>query len=174
MAMSVKHLATGVAAVAAVGAAAAGVTSGASGGSFSPPAVFQVQPVALGESLPLDPPPAPNLPSADALSLLCNRVADPGASYSDKAPLVQGGISPDEGRDADHKLRQAYRDGKFPQTYTVTNIQPAGPDQATADVAIAGPKLAAPLTQNLTFVNQDGTWVFRHDSALALIQAATA
>lgn len=168
--MNGKLFATGVVAVAAIGAAAAGVTSVAAGGSFGAPA--QVQPVALGA--PLDPPPAPDLPSADALSLLCNRVTDPGAGYSDKAPLVQGGINPDEGRDADHKLRQAYRDGKFPQQYTVTNIQPAGPDAATADVAIAGPKLAAPINQNLTFVNQGGTWVLRHDSALALLQSATA
>jgi hypothetical protein len=56
----------------------------------------------------------------------------------------------------------------------VTNIQPAGPNAATADVAISGPKLAAPVTQNYTFVDQGGSWIMSHDSAIALVQAATA
>jgi len=170
----VKRFATGAAAAAAIGAAAVGLTSVASGGSFGTPAAIPVRPVAVSAPIPLDPPPAPGLPSPDELSLLCNRVTDPGAGYTDKAPLVAGGIPPDQGRDADHQLRKAYRDGKFPQQYTVANIQPAGPGQATADVTIAGPKLAAPVTQNLTFVNQGGTWVLRQDSAQALIQAAVA
>ncbi|HZE18453.1 MAG TPA: hypothetical protein VE197_23660 [Mycobacterium sp.] len=180
MAMSVKLFAAGVTAVAAIGAAAAGVTSVASGGSFSTPTAFQVQPVALREPLPLDPPPAPNqppapnLPTADQLSGICNSVTDPGVSYTTKTNLVQGGISPDEGHTADHDLRKAYRDGKFPLSFNVSNIQPAGPDAVTADVATSGPKLAAPVTQNLTFVNQDGNWIMRHDSAMALLQAATA
>jgi hypothetical protein len=169
--MTVKFLATGVAAVAVIGAAAADIAS-------SHPAVFQVRPVALGASLPLDqpppPPPAPNLPTADQLSSLCNGVTDPGVSYTTKNNLVQGGISPDEGHAADHDLRKAYRDGKFPLSFNVTNIQPAGPNAVTADVATSGPKLAAPITQNLTFVNEGGNWMMRHDSALALLQAATA
>ncbi|MFZ1162171.1 MAG: hypothetical protein WAO18_07940, partial [Mycobacterium sp.] len=73
---------------------------------------------------------------------------------------------------ADHKLRKAFEDGKFPQSYDVTNIQPAGPN-ATADVAISGPKLPAPVTQHLTFVNQGG-WTLAPDSAQALLLAATA
>jgi hypothetical protein len=172
--MTVKFLATGVAAVAVIAAAAAGVTSIAS----TSPIAFPVQPRALGTSLPLDqpppPPPAPNLPTADQLSSLCNGVTDPGVSYTTKNNLVQGGISPDEGHAADHELRKAYRDGKFPLSFNVTNIQPAGPNAATADVATSGPKLAAPITQNLTFVNEGGNWMMRHDSAMALLQAATA
>lgn len=181
--MTVKFLATGTAAVAAIAAAAAGVTSIAATG----PTAFQVQPVALGTPLPSpasgrypqDPPPPPpppgqNLPSAEQLSTLCNSVTNPGVSYTTKDNLVQGGISPDEGHAADHDLRKAYRDGKFPLSFNVSNIQPAGPNAATADVAISGPKLAAPVTQNYTFVDQGGSWMMSHDSAIALVQAATA
>ncbi|MBV9319737.1 MAG: hypothetical protein JO106_07460 [Mycobacterium sp.] len=178
--MTVKLFATGVAAVAAIGAAAAGVTSVASGGWFGTPAVFQVQPVALGAPLPLDPPPPPpappetNLPTPEQLSAICNQVTDPGVSYTTKTNVVQGGISPGEGDGADHNLRKAYRDGKFPLSFNVSNIQPAGPNAVTADVATSGPKLAAPVTQNYTFVNEGGNWVMAHDSAMALLQVATA
>ena len=69
--------------------------------------------------------------------------------------------------------RKAYRDGKFPETFTVTNIQPAGPNAATADVAINGPKFAGPVTKNLLFLNQGGNWILQHQAALALLQAAS-
>ncbi|MBS4727154.1 hypothetical protein MSM1_01815 [Mycobacterium sp. SM1] len=165
--MTAKFLATGLAAVAVIGAAA--------DGAASHPAVFQVQPVALESPLPLDPPPPPpGLPTADQLSSLCAQVTDPGVSYTTKTSMVQGGISPEEGHVADHDLRKAYRDGKFPESFTVTNIQPAGPNAATADVAISGPKFAGPVTKHLLFVNEDGNWVLSHDSALALLQASTA
>ncbi len=169
--MTVKLLAAGAAAVAAVGAAAAGVTALASGGT----AVFQVQPVVL--SAPLDPPPppppgAPDLPSAGDLSSLCTNLTNPGVSYHSKTGLVAGGLSDNDGRAADHELRDAFRDGKFPQSYDVTNIQPAGPNAATADVAIGGPQFPAPVTRNLTFVNQGG-WTISPESAQALLQAAT-
>jgi hypothetical protein len=107
------------------------------------------------------------------LSNLCTQATDPGVSYTTKNNLVQGGITPDEGHVADHDLRKAYRDGKFPQQFTVTNIQPAGPNAATADVAISGPKFAGPVTKNLAFFNEGGNWILQHDAALALIQAAT-
>lgn len=130
-----------------------------------------------GPALPQDPPPPPpgqNLPTPDQLSSLCNQATDPGVSYTTKNNLVQGGISPDEGHVADHDLRKAYRNGNFPEQFTVTNIQPAGPNAATADVAISGPKFAGPVTKNLAFVNEGGNWILQHDSAIALIQIATA
>ncbi|HXO83853.1 MAG TPA: hypothetical protein VN856_28665 [Mycobacterium sp.] len=163
--MTVKLLATGVAAVATIGAAAAGVTSLAS--SSAP----QVAPVVF--SAPLDPPPpAPGEPTAGELSSLCTNLTNPGVSYHSKTGLVAGGISSEQGRDADHKLRKAFEDGKFPQAYDVTNIQQAGPNAAAADVAISGPKFPAPITQHLTFVNQGG-WTLAPDSAQALLLAAT-
>ncbi|HME75630.1 MAG TPA: hypothetical protein VKI00_08225 [Mycobacterium sp.] len=167
--MTVKMLATGAAAVAAIGAAAAGVTSFASGSTSA----LGVQPVALGVPFAQDPPPpAPGLPTAGDLSSLCTNLTNPGVNYHSKTGLVAGGINDNDGRVADHDLREAFRDGKFPQSYDVTNIQPAGPNAATADVAISGPKFPTPVTRNLTFVNQGG-WTIAPDSAQALVQAAT-
>jgi len=166
--MTVKMLFTGAAAVAAIGAAAAGVTAFASGSASA----LQVQPVALGVPFAQDPPPAPGLPSAGDLSSLCTNLTNPGVSYHSKTGLVAGGINDNDGRVADHDLREAFRDGKFPQSYDVTNIQPAGPNAATADVAISGPKFPQPVTQNLTFVNQGG-WAISPQSAQQLVQAAT-
>ena len=169
--MTVKMLATGAVAVAAIGAAAAGLTSVAVGATSG----FEVQPAALGVPFAQDPPPgAPPLPSPDQLSSLCNQVTDPGVSYENKFGLVQNGISGDEGHVADHDLRKAYRDGKFPEQFNVTNIQPVAPNAVSADVAITGPKFAGPVTKQLAFVDQGGTWVFQHAAALALVQAATA
>jgi hypothetical protein len=158
--MTVKLLVTGVAAVASSGASA-----------------LQVRPVVL--SAPLDPPPppppgAPALPSPEQLSSLCNQLTDAGVSYTTKLNLVQGGISPDEGHVADHDLRKAFRDGNFPEQFNVTNIQPAGPNAASAEVAITGPKFAGPVSKPLVFVNEGGNWIFQHEAALALVQAATA
>jgi hypothetical protein len=113
------------------------------------------------------------LPTPEQLSNLCNQVTDPGVNYRDKTNLVENGIPQNEGMVADHDLRKAYRDGKFPQQYAVTNIQPAGPNAATADVAISGPKFAGPVTKNLLFLNQGGNWILQHQAALALLQAAT-
>jgi hypothetical protein len=166
--MTVKMLATGAAAVAAIGVAAAGLTSFASGSATA----LQVQPVAMGVPFAQDPPPAQDLPTAGDLSSLCTNLTNPGVSYHSKTGLVAGGINDDEGRDADHKLRDAFRAGNFPESFDVTNIKPAGPNTASADVAISGPKFPTPVTQNLTFVNQGG-WAISPQSAQALVQAAT-
>jgi hypothetical protein len=175
--MTLKSVATSAAAVGAIGAAAVGVTSAA----FVPASPAEVQLAAVGVPLPQDPPPPPppppvpgqNLPTPEQLSTLCTQATDPGVSYTTKTNLVENGISPDEGHVADHDLRKAYRDGKFPETFTVTNIQPAGPNAATADVAISGPKFAGPVTKNILFLNQGGNWILQHQAALALLQAAT-
>jgi hypothetical protein len=170
--MTVKLLATGVAAVATIGAAAAGMASAVAGGASA----LQVRPVVLGA--PLDPPPpppgAPPLPSPEQLSDLATRVTDPGVSYETKFGLVENGISADEGHVADHDLRKAFRNGNFPEQFNVTNIQPVGPNGVTADVAITGPKFAGPVNKQLAFVDQGGTWVLQHDAAIALVQAASA
>lgn len=171
--MTVKSLATGAAAVAAIGVAAAGAASLAT----AHPAALHVQPAAVAVPFAQDPPPpappgAPGLPSPGDLTSLCTNLTNPGVNYHSKTGLVAGGINDNDGRVADHDLREAFRDGKFPQSYDVTNIQPAGPNAATADVAISGPKFPTPVTRNLTFVNQGG-WTIAPDSAQALVQAAT-
>jgi len=166
-----KSIVISAAAVAVVGGAAAGITA------IAPPSgVAHVQLTAVGAPRPQDPvppPPGQDLPTPDQLSSLCTQATDPGVSYTTKTNLVENGITPDEGHQADHDLRKAYRDGKFPETFNVTNIAPAGPNVAQADVAISGPKFAGPVTKHLFFVNQGGNWVLQHDAALALLQAAT-
>ena len=168
-----KSVATSVAAMAVIGGAAAGITS------VAPPSglAARVQPAAVGASLgpalPQDPPPGQGLPNPDQLANLCNQVTDPGVSYTTKNNLVENGITPGEGHVADHDLRKAYRDGKFPETFDVTNIAPAGPNVAQADVAISGPTFAGPVTKHLAFIEQGGNWILQHDSAIGLIQAAT-
>jgi hypothetical protein len=167
---TLKTVATGVAAFAVVG--------GAAGGALGAVPMDHVQLAAVGAPLPQDPPPPPPapgaLPNPEQLSNLCNQATDPGVSYTTKNNLVENGISPDEGHVADHDLRKAYRNGNFPETFAVTNIAPAGPNLAQADVAISGPKFAGPVEKHLVFVNQGGNWILQHDAAIALIQAATA
>jgi len=156
-----------VGALVVVGGAAAGIASvGPPGG------LAGVQLAAVGAPLPQDPP-APGLPTPDQLSSLCNQVTDPGVSYTTKTNQVQNGISPEEGHVADHDLRKAYREGKFPEQFNVTNIALAGPNAAQADVPISGPKFVGPVSKHLFFVDQGGNWILQHDAALALIQAAT-
>jgi hypothetical protein len=142
--ITLKSVATSATAAAAIGFAA-------------------VQPVAVADPLP----------SPQQLATLCAQATDPSVSYTTKQNLVQGGISPEDGHAADHDLRKAAHDGKFPQQFNVTNIAPAAPGEAQADVAITGPKLAGPVGKHLLFANQGGNWVLTHDSALALLQAAT-
>ena len=162
-----KSIAIAAAAFAAVGGAAAGITA------LAPPSgLAGVHLTAVGAPLPQDPP-VPNLPTPDQLANLCTQLTDPGVSYTTKTNLVENGISPDEGHVADHDLRKAYRNGNFPEQFNVTNIAPVGPN-ATAEVAITGPKFAGPVSKQLLFVNQGGNWVLQHDAAIALIQASTA
>lgn len=161
-----KSIVMTAAALAVVGGAATGIAA------IAPPAgLAGVQLVAVGAPRPQDPP-APSLPTPDQLAGVCTQATDPGVSYTTKTNLVENGISADEGHLADHDLRKAYREGKFPETFNVTNVAPAGPN-ASADVAISGPKFAGPVTKQLMFVNQGGNWILSHDSALALVQAAT-
>lgn len=189
--MGTKLVGVGAATAAAI--ATAGITSIAAGGT----ATVRVQPVVVGAPLPLDPPPTPApvqpvpaslapevpavpaapeqpaapLPTADQVTGVLTRLSDAGVSYKTKDNLVEGGIAPNEGHLLDHELRKAYREGQLPLTFNVTNIQPAGPNTAAADVAISGPKMQPPVTRPLTFVDQGGSWVLSHDSAVALVQA---
>lgn len=168
--MTMKLLATS-AAVAAIGAAAAGVTSIAPGMASSNPAAPQVQPVVFSAPLPLDQ--TTTLPTAGQLSGVLNGLADPGVPFANKAGLVEGGISPMEANLADHQMKKAAKKGELPLTFNVSNIQPAGPGAASADVAVSGPKLTAPVMQSVTFVNQGGSWLLSRGSAMSLLQAAS-
>lgn len=170
---SMKTLATGMAAVAAIGAAAAGLTAIAT----ADPAGYQVQPVVFGAPLPQDPAPTPipgpaaNLPTAPQLTGLLNSLADPNVPFANKSDLVEGGISGMEARVADHELKKAAKNGDLPLAFSVSNIRQGDPGAALADVAVSGPKLTSPVTQNVTFVNQ-GSWMLSRSSAMELLQAA--
>jgi len=167
-------IATGVAALGAFAAAAVGVTSVASVPADGP---AQLRLAAVGAPLPQDPPaPAPangaNVPTAAQLNGLLTSLADPNVSFSAKGNLVEGGISGLEAHVADKKLKKAAKNGDLPLSFNVTNIQSAAPGSATADVAVSGPKLISPVSQNVTFVNQGG-WVLSRSSAMELLQAAS-
>ena len=87
--MTVKSLATGVAAVAAIGAAAAGVTCVASVTGTLP----QAQPVVFSAPLPLDPVlPGADVPTPDQLVSLLNSLQDPSVPFASKSNLVQVGF----------------------------------------------------------------------------------
>jgi hypothetical protein len=164
--VSVKSLATGVAAVAAIGAAAAGVTCIASVNATLP----QVQPVVFGTPLPLDPVvPGADVPTPDQLISVLNSLQDPSVPFGSKSYLVEGGIGGVEGHFADKKLQQAAAKGSLPLTFNIANIQPAGPGTASANITATGPHLA-PTTENITFVDQGG-WKLSRTSAMTLIQS---
>ncbi|OBI40793.1 hypothetical protein A5707_08215 [Mycobacterium kyorinense] len=162
--MTVKALAAGAAALAAIGAAAVGSVA------FSSPAVAHVQPVVFTAPLPQDQTAA--LPTAGQLTSVLNSLADPSIPFGNKAGLVEGGISPTEAHMADRALQKAAKKGQLPLSFNISNIQPAAADAATADVAVSGPKFTAPVTQSVTFVNQ-GSWMLSRDSAMSLLQAAS-
>ncbi|MGH3531297.1 MAG: hypothetical protein ACRDSX_05085 [Mycobacterium sp.] len=164
--MTVKSLATGVAAVAAISAAAAGVTCIAS----IAPATPQVQPVVFGAPLPLDP--AADVPTADELITVLNGLQNPSVPFASKSYLVEGGVGGVEAHIADRKLQKAAANGSLPLSFNIANVVPAGPGTASADVTATGPHLA-PTTQNLTFVNQGG-WKLSKGSAMTLIQSVQA
>jgi hypothetical protein len=164
--VSVKTLATGVAALAAIGAAAAGVTCIASVTAVSP----RVQPVVFGAPLPLDPtaPVGVDLPTAYQLTTVLNTLQDPSLSFANKGDLIEGGI-PVPATLADHELQKAAAKGSLPLTFNISNIAPAGPGAATATITATGPHLA-PTPEYLRFVDQGG-WKLSHDSAMTLIQS---
>ena len=160
--MTVKSLATGIAAVAEIGAAAAGVTCIASVTGASP----QIQPVVFG--VPLPQAPGVDLPTPDQLVSVLNTLQDPSVSFASKGNLVEGGIPVPVGI-ADHELQKAASAGSLPLTFNISNIVPAGPGAATATITASGPRLA-PTPEYLTFVDQGG-WKLSHDSAMTLISA---
>lgn len=172
--MTVKSLATGMAALAAIGAAAAGVTCIASVTAVSPdvqPVVFGAPSPASGRyPQPLDPvaPAGVNVPTPDQLVTVLNTLQDPSVPFANKGYLVEGGIPVPAGV-ADHELQKAAAKGTLPLTFNITNIVPSGPGAAMATITASGPRLA-PTPEYLRFVDQGG-WKLSHDSAMTLISA---
>jgi hypothetical protein len=168
--LTVKSLATGVAAAAAIGAASVGVIFNASVNASVTATTPQVQPVVFGAPMPLDP--ATDVPTPDQLITVLNQLQNPGVPFASKSYLVEGGVGGVEGHIADRQLQKAQAHGSLPLSFNIANIVPTGPGAAAADVTATGPHLA-PTTQNITFVNQGG-WKLSRGSAMTLIQAVQA
>ena len=157
--MTQKLLATCVAAAAIAGAAA-----GATAVLF--PATPAVAPVVSGTPLPLDPA-AADLPTAEQLTGVLAGLADPGVPFAAKGYLVEGGLGRIEARAADGLMQKAIAKGQLPLNFTVSNIAPAGPGAASANVTATGPAMP-PTTKNITFVDQGG-WKISRLSASAVL-----
>jgi hypothetical protein len=183
---STTSLVSGMAALGVIGAAAFGATSIAS--SMTPGAQVKLAAVGAPSVLPQDPPapspappatststaPAQDVPSAEQIVNLCNQFTDPGVPYQSKVNLVENGINPQQGRIMERELKKAQQNGNFPETFTVADLQSTGPNMASANVSISGPKFAGPVVKYLVFTNIGGNWLLQEDAALALLQAAAA
>ena len=130
----------------------------------------QIAPVVFGAPLPLDVDPA----LAGQLQGILNQLAN-GATITENADLVQGGLGFFEGRTANRLLNNARQNGDLPLNLTVTNVSPPAADgSVTATVNATGPKLAG-TTQQLTFVpGGPSGWQVSRSSATSLMQAALA
>lgn len=168
--MTVKSLATGVAAVVAIGAAAAGVTSVAPVAPVTSAvqlAVFGIPSPASGR-YPRPQAPAVDVPSPDQLAGLLGVLADPAVPAADKSYLVEDGLFPVESTVLDRRMRKAAQNGTLPLSFNVADIAPAGPGTATADITASGPQLE-PRTINVRFVDQGG-WKLSRSSLITLSQ----
>jgi hypothetical protein len=164
--VTLKTLVTGVAAAAVVCGAAAGVTSIASPSLSTSPGVAPVV-----WDIPLPQAPAPEL--SGPLMTTLNALAGPG-SFSpsgNKSAFIQGGTGRIEGITADRAYNNAARDGKFPLTFNLENIDQNG-GSATATVTATAAN-GATATQNILFVAgpSPSGWQIEKGSALSLLSS---
>lgn len=163
--MILKTLAIGV----VTSAAAAGLVTAAATGvsSVAASTAPAIAPVVWDTPMPQAPAPELQAPLTQTLSVL----AGPGA-FSGKAAYIQGGIGRFESIAADRVYTSAARDGKFPLTFTVLDIDVNGP-VATANVT-ATAATGATATQPVTFTAGPSPtgWQVSRQSAVALLSAA--
>ncbi len=157
--MTLRFLAASAAAAAVIGAAA-GVTT-----LTSISGVPEVALTSVGAPLPLDP--APDVPTTDQLNGVLYGLADPSVPFASKGYLVEGGLGRLEARTADALMRNAVAKGQMPLSFTIAGIAPAGPGLASANVTATGPA-SAPISQNVTFVDQGG-WKLSRNSASTVL-----
>ncbi|HEY7052175.1 MAG TPA: hypothetical protein VH496_08575 [Mycobacterium sp.] len=146
--MSRKTLAAGIAAAALVGVAAAGVTS------IAPAATAYAD---VDASL------------TPEFTDILNQLANTG-TVSDKSYLIDGGLGFVTGKEADRQLKKAAAKGYLPLSFNLTPPDVNG-NTATTTVTASGPNLE-PVTQPLTFVNNDG-WKLSRTSAMAIMATAS-
>ena len=111
--------------------------------------------------------PGTDLPTADQLNGVLVGLADPGVPFAAKGYLIEGGIGRLEARAADGLMAKAVAKGQIPLSFAVSNIAPAGPGAASANVTATG-AAAPPVIKNITFVDQGG-WKISRQSASALL-----
>lgn len=163
--MTLKLLATGVAAAAIVGGVAAGVTSVAFSSPVPAPAV---QPVVFGAPMPQAP--APELQSQLVATL--DGLQGGGSFSGAKASYIQFGLGRFEGIAADRAFRNASTKGLLPLSFNIADIDQEGPT-ATANVTATAPN-GETATQSIQFVEgpSPSGWQLTKQSALALMQGA--
>lgn len=127
--------------------------------------VPEVALASVGAPLPLDP--AADVPTTDQLNGVLYSLADPSVPFASKGYLVEGGIGRLEARTADALMRNAVAKGQMPLSFAIGGITPAGPGLASANVTATGPA-SAPISQNVTFVDQGG-WKLSRNSASAVL-----
>ena len=166
--MTLKSLATRVAAcaggAAVVAAAAAGVTSIV---SSSPVAAPAVQPVVFGVPMPAAP--APELQSSLIQTL--NGLAGGGSFAGTKSSYVEGGLGRIEAITADRAYNNAAAKGYFPLSFAVDGIDQNG-GAATANVT-ATANNGVSSSQSVTFVAGPSPtgWQISKGSALSLLSS---
>lgn len=160
--MTLKLLATGVAAAAIIGGVAAGVTSVA----FSSPAV---QPAVFGVPMPQTPAPELQAQLVDTL----NGIQGGGSFSGSKASYIQFGLGRIEGIAADRAFNNASAKGLLPLSFNVADIDQEGPT-ATANVTATAPN-GQTATQSIQFVEgpSPSGWQLTKQSALMLMQGAS-
>jgi len=163
--VTLKHLATGMAAAAIIGGVATGVTSVAFSTPMASPAV---QPVVFGAPLPQTP--APELQSALVATL--DGLQGGGSFSGAKASFIQGGLGRIEGITADRAFSNASAKGYFPLSFAVTDIDQQGPT-ATANVTATGAN-GAVASQSIQFISGPSPtgWQLTKSSALSLMSSA--
>ncbi|OKH79163.1 hypothetical protein EB75_25365 [Mycobacterium sp. ST-F2] len=163
--MIVKSLVTGIAATALVGAAAVGTTSASQTAVPASPAVAPVV-----RQVPLPQAPAPGL-QASLVSTLTGLTAA-GSFAGSKGSYIQGGVGRLEAITADRAYSNAVKQGVFPMSFAVADIDDLGDGTATANVT-ATAATGATAAQPLTFVAGPSPtgWQLSKGSAMALLSS---
>lgn len=166
--MIVKSLVTGMAAAALVGAAAVGTTVASQPAGLTAGTSLAVAPVV--RQVPLPQAPAPGL-QASLVSTLSGLTAA-GSFAGSKGSYIQGGVGRLEAITADRAYSNAMKQGVFPMSFAVADIDDLGDGTATANVT-ATAATGATAAQPLTFVAGPSPtgWQLSKGSAMALLSS---
>lgn len=166
--MIVKSLVTGIAATALVGAAAVGTTVAAQ--TAVPTTGMRAAVAPVVRQLPLPQAPAPGLQTS-LVSTLTGLTAA-GSFAGSKGSYIQGGVGRLEAITADRAYSNAVKQGVFPMSFAVADIDDLGDGTATANVT-ATAATGATASEPLTFVAGPSPtgWQLSKGSAMALLSS---